>query len=379
MRSTRRDFLKTTAAVGGALGLGLNGCDRGEEETQPMRILILGGTGFIGPHQVRAARERGHTLTLFNRGRTNPELFPNIEQLRGDRDGDLVALEGRDWDVVLDNSGYVPRHVRDSSQLLKDHVDHYLFVSTMSVYADFSRPNLDEDAEVGTLDDPTVEQVTGETYGPLKALCEQAVQDAFGDRCTIVRPGLIVGPGDPTDRWTYWPVRVDRGGEVLAPGTPEDNVLIIDARDLTGWMLSMRERRQGGVYNAVGPAGDLGMGRMLNEIAAAVNSGATFTFVDERFLEEHSVSPWQDMPAWFPSTGEFAGFGSFSRARAVAQGLTFRPVGETARDTLEWFNGLEPERQAVLYPEEYPEQGRRPGLSVVRESEVLEAWHSRNA
>lgn len=381
MSTTRRDFLKTSAAVSGALGLGLYGCTGGGgDAVQPMRILILGGTGFIGPHQVRIAQERGHTLTLFNRGRTNPGLFPDLETLVGDRDGNLTALEGRDWDVVLDNSGYVPRHVRDSAQLLKDHANHYLFVSTLSVFADFSQNNMDETASVGTLDDPTVEEVTGETYGPLKALCEQEVREAFGDdRSTVVRPGLIVGPGDPTDRWTYWPVRVARGGEVLAPGTPDDNVLIVDARDLTGWMLSMLERRQGGVFNAVGPDDDLPIGRMLEDIKVAVGSDATFTFADAEFLAEHDVAPWGDMPAWFPPDGDFAGMGTFNRQRAIAEGLTFRSVGETARDTLEWFNGLEAERRAQLYPEEHPDQGRRPGMSVIREQEVLEALRARTA
>lgn len=378
MNATRREFLKTSAAVGGAVGLGLFGCAPADEEAvPPMRLLILGGTGFIGPHEVRAAQARGHEVTLFNRGRSNPGLFPDVETLIGDRDGDLRSLEGREWDVVLDNSGYVPRHVRDSAQLLKDHSEHYLFISTLSVFADFSQHHLDENSPVGTLEDPTVEEITGETYGPLKALCEQAVREAYGDdRCTIVRPGLIVGPGDPTDRWTYWPVRVDRGGEVLAPGTPDDLVLLIDARDLTGWCLRMLERRQGGVYNAVGPRDDLPMGRMLDEIKVALGSDATFTFAEEDFLAEHEVAPWQDMPGWFPSTGEFAGFGTFSRAAAVAQGLTFRSVGETAMDTLEWHKTRPEEAQAALYPENHPEEGRRPGMSVAREREVLAAWHA---
>jgi 2'-hydroxyisoflavone reductase len=332
-----------------------------------MRILILGGTGFIGPHQVRYARERGHTLTLFNRGRTNPELFPDIEQLRGDRDDDLASLEGREWDVVIDNSASIPRWVRQSAQLLKDAADRYLFVSSISAFADFSQPGMDETAPVATIDDPTIEEVTGETYGALKALCEEEARAAFGDRALIVRPGLIIGPGDPTDRFTYWPVRVHRGGEVLAPGTPADPVQVIDARDLTGWMIRMLEGGESGTYNATG--NPTGIGDVLDEVRTGVGSDATFTFVPTPFLEEQEVRPWVDMPIWVPPAEDMVGFGSVSIAAALEKGLEFRPLDEIASDTLEWFQTLPEERQSSL----------RFGIDAEREVEVLTAWKEAQA
>ena len=273
----RREFLKTSAAAAGAVGLGL-ACDRADATADappaPLSILVLGGTGFIGPHMVRDALSRGHTVTLFNRGRTNTHLFPELEKLVGDRDGNLTALEGRRFDAVIDNSGFVPRHVRDSAELLADS-GRYMFVSSISAYKDLAPDGITEDYEVGRLDDPTVEEVTGETYGPLKALCEEAVQEVFGERANIVRPGYIVGPGDPTDRWTYWPVRVSMGGDMLVPGTPEDPVQFIDARDLGSWMVGMLENEVGGVYNAIGPVDPLTMGSMLEtcrEVSAATRS-----------------------------------------------------------------------------------------------------------
>jgi 2'-hydroxyisoflavone reductase len=242
MRPNRRDFLKAGAAVAGTMAIGLQGCAKGEQGAAapapapaappaPLRILVLGGTGFIGPHMVRRALERGHTVTLFNRGKTNEDLFPDLETLIGDRDGKLQALEGKRWDAVIDTSGYVPRHVRDSANLLKNGSRQYLFISSVSAYAKFDKPNITEDDPGGTIADTTVEKITGETYGPLKVLAEKAVQQAFPNGATIVRPGYIVGPGDSTDRWTYWPVRVAAGGEMIAPGEPSYPIEIIDARD----------------------------------------------------------------------------------------------------------------------------------------------------
>lgn len=286
----RRDFLKATAAAAGALGLGLTGTSAcaGGGGPAPMTILVLGGTGFIGPHTVEYALSRGHTVTLFNRGRTNTHLFPELEKLVGDRDGDLAALEGRRWDAVIDNSGYVPRLVRDSAELLADS-GRYLFVSSISAYNDLTPDGITEDYEVGRLEDPTVERVTGQTYGPLKALCEEAVQDVFGDRANIVRPGYIVGPGDTTDRLTYWPVRVSMGGDVAAPGSPEDPIQFIDARDLGGWIVRMLENDIGGVFNGLGPTDPLNMGTMLEVCRDVSGSDAVFHWIDAEFLAEEGV------------------------------------------------------------------------------------------
>jgi len=286
MHQTRRDFIKAGAVGAGALAIGLQGCAKGEPNAdaaaaaappKPLRILVLGGTGFIGPHMVRRARERGHTITLFNRGRSNDDLFPDLETLIGDRDGKLDALKGRQWDAVIDTSGYIPRHVRDSANLLKDAARHYLFISTISVYADFNQPGITEDYPGGTMPDPTVEQITGETYGPLKVLAEQAVREAFPTGSIIVRPGYIVGPGDSTDRWTYWPVRVARGGEVLAPGQPSDPMSFIDARDLAAFTVHLIEQGNTGTFNAVGPAKPMPTGEVLDRLKAVTNSNATLT------------------------------------------------------------------------------------------------------
>jgi 2'-hydroxyisoflavone reductase len=372
MPTTRREFLQLSAAASGALCFGT--LDRAFAQGSavssaevPLRILILGGTGFIGPHQVRYALARGHAVTLFNRGRTNPHLFPEVEKLRGDRDGDLEALKGREWDAVIDNSASIPRRVRDSAQLLEDAVGQYLYISTLSVYQGFPEPGMDETAPVRTIDDPTIEEVTGRTYGALKALCEREAQRAFPGRATIVRPGLIVGPGDRTDRWTYWPVRIDRGGEVLAPGDPTDLVRYIDARDLAEWCVHMLERREPGVYNAVGPRSHLSVAGMLYGIRAITSVAVSFTWVNADFLAERDVRPWSHMPAWLPPRDGNEGYGSISRARAIEKGLSFRPLAVTAQDTLEWWKSLPEERRSRP----------RAGLSAEREAEVLAAWHAR--
>jgi 2'-hydroxyisoflavone reductase len=367
MAFSRRRFLTTTAAAGGALALTPRSVRAaiGSLRRKPLEVLILGGTGFIGPHQVEYALARGHKVTLFNRGKTNPGLFPSAEKLEGDRDGKLDALKGRKWDVVLDNSGYVPRHVRDSAQLLKDNVGRYLFISTLSVFADFSQKGLDERAPTAKLTEPGSEEV-GKHYGPLKALCEQEVMQAFGDRATVVRPGLIVGPGDTTDRFTYWPVRIDRGGEVLAPGDPSEPVLIIDVRDLSEWCVRLLEEDVGGVFNAVGPKAQLSIGEMLYGIKAVTTAEAQLTFVPADFLQAQGVRPWADMPAWFPPTGPMAGFGYFSREKAIAKGLTFRPLADTAKATLDWFKTLPAERQAKL----------KAGIAPDKEQAVLAAWRA---
>jgi 2'-hydroxyisoflavone reductase len=318
-------------------------------------------------HQVEYALARGHTVTLFNRGRTNPELFPDVEKLVGDRNDDLTALEGGEWDVVIDNSASIPRWVRQSAQLLKDSAGLYMFTSSISAFADFTTAGMDETAPVGVLEDPTVEEITGETYGPMKAACEQEAEKAFPGRATIVRPGLIVGPWDPTDRFTYWPVRIDRGGEVMAPGDGTDPVQIVDGRDLGAWMIRLAEEGHTGIYNATGPASRMTISEMLEGIRGATGSDATFTWVDAGFLEEHEVQPWMQMTVWVPSTGEFAGLAQVNCEKAIAAGLAFRPLAETARDTLAWWKTLPAERR------EEPRAGCPPEL----EAKVLAAWHAR--
>ncbi len=321
-----------------------------------MKLLILGGTVFLGRHLVEAALERGHEVTLFNRGQHNPELFPEVEKLRGDRGSDMAALEGRHWDAVIDTSGYVPRVVQQSARMLADAVEHYTFISSISVYATFDAPGLDENTPVATLDDPHVEEITGETYGALKALCEQAAEEAMPGRVLVLRPGLIVGPHDPTDRFSYWVARTARGGEVLAPGQPERQIQIIDARDLAQWNLRMVEARQTGVFNATGPDDVLTMGDFLDTCKSVTQSDASFTWTDEAFLLKQGVAPWQELPLWMPSSEEdMQSILQVSIARATAAGLRFRPLADTVRDTYawltqrlaehEWRAGLAPERE----------------------------------
>ncbi len=372
--TTRREFLETTAAAAGALGLGLTAC---ANQPASLRILILGGTGFIGPHMVRYAQSRGHTITLFNRGRTNTDLFPEVEKLVGDRDGNLTALEGGQWDVVIDNSGFVPRHVRDSAQLLKDAARQYIFVSSISAYVDLTTPNITESYAVGTLDDPTVEQVTGQTYGPLKALCEQAAQEAFPDGANIIRPGYIVGPRDNSDRWTYWPVRVDRGGEMLAPGKPDDPTQFIDARDLAAFAVHSAEQMTTGVFNLVGPAVPMPMGEMLESMASVTGSGVTYTWVNAEFLEEQGVV----LPIWSPTTGPLGGVHQVSNVAAVAAGLTYRPASETIADTLEWWKSLDEERRNGMTSglRQPPDLGFGPAsieTQIEQEAKILEMWRA---
>jgi 2'-hydroxyisoflavone reductase len=370
--TTRRKFIKVSAAAGGALSLGVLG-SKAAEKPKPLNILILGGTGFTGPFQVRYALERGHKVTVFNRGKTHPgELPEDVEQLIGDRNGQLDALKNRKWDVAIDNPTSVPVWVRDVGQILKGNVDRYVFISTISVYADTSKGNISEDAPLAkyTGPDPMKESRDSiiaskfQLYGPLKALSEQEAEKWFPKRTLIIRPGLIVGPRDETDRFTYWPVRIDRGGEVMAPGEPSDPVQFIDGRDLAEWVIRMVETRETGVYNATGPAKPLGVGAMLEGIKSANNSKANFTRVDADFLEAQKVAPWSDMPVWVPPRGEDGGMGRINIQWSVGKGLTFRPLEVTARDTLAWFKSQPPERQKL-----------KAGITPEREAEVLAAWH----
>jgi len=299
-----------------------------------MNLLILGGTIFLGRHIVEAALAHGHELTLFNRGQHNPELFPGVEKLRGDRDGDMSALRGRRWDAAIDTSGFVPRIVRASAEALAHSVNHYTFISSISVYADFRTMGLDENAPIARLKDESVEEVTGETYGGLKALCEQAVEKVLPGRALVVRPGLIVGSHDPTDRFTYWPYRVSQGGEVLAPGEAGQQTQFIDVRDLAGWIVRMVEAGKTGVYNATGPDYLLTYSQFLEECKSVTASDARFVWVSETFLgpvvEEQNVN----LQPWAPD--EYAGINAANCNKAFADGLTFRPLADTIRDTLAW-------------------------------------------
>lgn len=308
-----------------------------------MRVLLLGGPRFLGRAVIDAALARGHELTLFNRGETNPELYPDVEKLRGDRDGGLDALGKRAWDAVVDTCGYFPRIVGASAQLLQDRVERYLFVSTVSVYADLS-DGVDEDSALATLDDETTEDFGSddERYGPLKALCEREVCDALGDRALVVRPGLIVGPNDPTGRFTYWPQRLARGGEILAPGPPARCVQFIDVRDLAEWMIALIERSRGGVLNATGT------GVPWRDLLA----GADVTWVSDEFLVEREVGEWMELPLWVADPS-FAGLHRTDVSRAVACGLRFRPLAQTLEDTRAHASlvdgvGLRPERERAL-------------------------------
>jgi 2'-hydroxyisoflavone reductase len=371
--TTRRNFIKVSAAAGGAVSLGVSSRTKAAEKPKSLRILILGGTGFTGPFQVRYALERGHKVTVFNRGKTHPgELPKEVEQLIGDRNGQLDALKNRKWDVAIDNPTSVPVWVRDVGQILKGNVDRYVFISTISVYGDASKANIDETAPLAKYTGADAMKESRDSiiksqfqlYGPLKALSEQEAEKWFPKQTLIVRPGLIVGPRDETDRFTYWPVRIDRGGEVLAPGDPSDPVQFIDGRDLAEWVIRMVEQRETGIYNATGPDKTLGVGAMLEGIKSANNSKANFTWVNTDFLEAHKVAPWSDVPVWVPPRGEEGGMGRINIQRAISKGLTFRPLAVTARDTLAWFKSQPPERQKL-----------KAGITPEREAEVLAAWH----
>jgi 2'-hydroxyisoflavone reductase len=371
MTLDRRTFLHGSLAGGALLASGCGSKPTPGQTAAPvavtpppkLSILVLGGTGFLGPELIAAARPRGHTLTLFNRGKTRPELFPDLEKLQGDRDGKLDALRGRKWDAVIDTSGYVPRVVRLSADLLAPNVSQYVFISTISVYGMGRVANADESAPVEAL--PAGEEKSEEVpkyYGALKALSEKAAQESLPGRTTVIRPGLIVGPGDPTDRFTYWPVRLDRGGEALAPGDGGDPVQIIDVRDLATWTVDLLERKVIGTFNALGPAEPLTMRELLAGCAAASAAPASLVWAPPDFLDKHEVRPWSDMPVWIPRS---EGLTPLSNRAAVGQGLTFRPVADTARDTLAWYKAL---------PEDRRSKPMRAGLSPEREREVLAAF-----
>jgi len=376
--TTRRDLFKLSAlAAAAAVALPTRVSAQAPRTVgraaKPLRILILGGTGFTGPFQVNYALARGHTVTLFNRGQRPSLEWPGeVEQLQGDRNtGDLKSLEGREWDVCIDNPTSLPFWVRDAGKVLKGKVGHYLFISTISVYANGSNAGIDEtsalaeyagkDAMAETMESLRADM--GNLYGPLKALSEAEARKQFGDRVTIVRPGYIVGPRDETDRFTYWPHRIAQGGEVMVPGDGKDPVQIIDGRDLGEWMIRLAEAGTTGTFNAVGPDYRLTTDAMVHGCHAVTGGPVTWTHVTPAFLESSEVG----LPIWVPRAGSpYSGYGQVSNARAIAAGLAFRPLATTVTDLLAWFRSLPADRQATL----------QAGITRERETELLTAWRA---
>ena len=389
----RRDFLKLSALAGGALGLGLTPArdasasavpaptTEGRRDVPraaaPLDILILGGTGFTGPEQVAYATARGHRVTLLNRNRTRPDMFKGkVEQLVGDLGGDVSALKGKKFDVVIDNPTMLPAWVRNAAQYLKGNTKHYIFISTISVYPDNGTPGADESAPTTPMPagvDPYMldRRAAIQYYGALKSYSEKEVAKHYPGIATIIRPGLIVGPLDQSDRFTYWPYRIAKGGEVLAPGNPTDAVQFIDARDLAEWTVRVAENRVFGTFNATGPSKPLTMAEMLYGIKAVTTAGAQFTWVPADFLEAQKVGPWRDMPVWIPPDADSKGFAQRDISKAIAAGLTFRPLAVTAKDTLDWNATRSAPALAALA------KGEISGISPEREAEVLSAWKSK--
>jgi 2'-hydroxyisoflavone reductase len=407
MMITRREFIASSAAASAVSILispvGLSAAEKTKKV--PLRILILGGTGFLGPACTESALARGHSVTHFNSGRTEqlrreggrPSVVPGgVEQLYGNRDPNKTAddrrtqgkadapkdpnspkglsqLQGKTWDAVIDTSGYFPRIVKASAELLAPNVKQYVFISSISVYKDNSIPNYDETAAVGVLDDPTTEEM-GKNYanfGPAKALCEKAAEAAMTGRVTNIRPGFIVGPRDTSARFLYWPVRVSLSGNMIVPGSETDPIQIIDVRDLSDWIIHCIEDRIVGVYNATGPAKELSMKAMLEGIRKGIESQASFTWIDNASLRSHGV-PEGQFPLYEPPTGETAGFHRCNVSRALARGLTFRPVTDTAKATLDWYKSLPPDIQARVAPQ-FAKQGNEESW-LEKEQRVLEKW-----
>lgn len=366
MPTTRRRVVQLATGAATALAAPVLAAPKPKK---PLRLLILGGTGFIGPHQVRYALSRGHQVTLFNRGRQKEDWPGHVEELLGDRNtGDLKSLEGRDWDACIDNPTTLPAWVRDAARVLQGHVRHYSFVSTISVYEANDTP-ADETAPVAAYKGADAYAETQKSvaanlqlYGQLKALSEAEARRQYGEGATaIIRPGLISGPGDETDRFTYWPVRLARGGEVLAPGDGGDPIQLIDARDLAEWSIRVAEQRTAGTFNAVGPARPMTTRQFLGGVATGVGAKPKLVWAPARFLEDNKVNAWSDMPVWVPGQGDTRGFHRRDNRRAMAAGLSFRPLRVTAADALAWFKTLPPDRQAKL----------RSGLTPEREAALL--------
>lgn len=359
--SSRREFI---AASLGVTVTGLLGAERSFSQTAThdgLNILVLGGTGFIGPHFVRHAMERGHRVTLFNRGRTNTHLFPDAEKLVGDRNSDLTALEGRRWDAVLDNSGYTPLQVRQSVELLRNACDQYLFTSTRAVYTDFTAEVMDEDAPVGPKDLPESEW---SGYGPNKVLAERIVQDGFGARTLITRPPVIVGPGDRTDRFTYWVDRLDDGGNVLVQGDPADPIQFVDVRDLAEFYVHLLENSTTGIYNTEGPASTLDTAGLVHGVRAVTATGSTLHWLPWDFLIAQGETPQDSLAFWQPPRGRYLNYGRMDNRRAIDKGMRFRPLAVIAKDTLDWHRSRPVAAQQTL----------RAGLTRDRERVLLDLY-----
>ena len=318
-----------------------------------LKILILGGTNFLGPHLTEELQERGHEVTVFNRGTKDPS--PNVEMLQGNRDGDLDALKNRRWDAIIDTSGHLPRVVEASSKILATATKHYTFISSISVYENFHAFGIDENYPLAKLEDEKNEETNEKTYGALKASCEKVIAQHFPDHL-IIRPGLIVGPLDPTNRFSYWPLRVMEGGEILAPGSPTQPLQFIDVRDLAKWVVSMIERHETGIYNATGPASPLSFEELLKECAQISNKAVSFTWVNENFLIENEVQDWTELPLWLSYKRNMPGFMHINARKAIKAGLTFRPLAQTI--------------SAIIDSEEQ----RQIGLDRKKEYELLKLW-----
>jgi len=324
-----------------------------------MKILILGGTIFVGRHIVEAALARGHEVTLFNRGRTGSNLFDSVERISGDRSESLEALKARHWDVIIDTSGYVPRVVQKSCEALQNNCESYVFISTGSVYKDKSKPGISEDNEILEPKDPDASEWTDDTYGELKAGCEVMVRNVFAERALIIRPGVVVGPHDPTDRFTYWPVRIKAGGKVLAPGASDRPIQFIDGRDLGTWTIFLSESKATGIFNAIGPDYRLTMSKFLDTCKTVADSKAELIWVSDQKLFEHKVEAWTEMPFWIPENSETSGMALRNNSKGIQAGLTFRPLPETIADTLEWWQ------------REKSDSSLKAGLSKEREAELI--------
>jgi len=357
---------RTLIQAGAGTALALAGGRLMAETSRERTLLVLGGTGFIGPHVTEVALARGWKVTHFNRGKRDPDGVESVETLHGDRKGQLDSLKDRRWDAVIDNTGYIPKYCKMSADLLAPNTGYCLYISSISAYASFEKPN-DIGSPTGVLDNLDQEEITNETYGPMKALCEQYVRDAYGRRCSIVRPGYIVGPLDPTDRFTYWPVRFARGGDMAVPGTAADPIQIVDVRDLAAFMMGLVERQVVGDFNAVTPPGAITMGSLMDTSRKVTGADTQLTWIDEDFLAANLKPEEMNFAPWGPMRGVEAG-GSLTGIQAsVDQGLKARSLEETVRDTLAWHETRPEDRKTDL----------RSGFTVANEAAILAAWRAR--